>query len=144
MLKIYKINSSIKRQIISLATILGLISILLLIPSCQTLEGISLPNYQYQLGLGYGFLDKQVQVSVDGVPVLFVVGNEKMEDFAQLQGTNMLYSGTSKRGQITVSVSVDGNLPVDQIITLDDGPYIHIYLDNAGLSIYNTSELIFE
>jgi hypothetical protein len=121
-----------------------LVAVLLLIPSCQTVEGISDGNYKFQLGLGYGFLDKQVQVSVDGVPVLFIVGTEELENFAQLQGTHMFYSGGSKREKITVSVSVDGNLPVNQIISLKDGPYIHIYLDDDGLSIYNTSGLIFE
>jgi hypothetical protein len=119
-------------------------TIILLIPSCQTLEGISPAGYEYELGLGYGFLGKQVQVSVDGVPVLFLVGNEKMETFAQMQGTNMLYAGRSNREEVTVSVSVNGTVPVDEIINLGDGPYIHIYLDNDVLSIYNTSELIFE
>jgi hypothetical protein len=104
----------------------------------------SISNNDYELGIGYGFLDKQVQVSVDGVPVLFLVGNEKMETFAQMQGTNMLYSGTSKQEEITVSVSVDGDQPIEKIIDLNDGIYIHVYQDITGVKIYNTSVLIFE
>ena len=118
--------------------------VLFLASSCQTIEGISSTGYEYELGLGYGFLNKQVQVSVDGVPVLFLVGNEEMETFAQLQGTNMVYFGKSKREQVTVSVSIDGDPPLDQIINLGEGKYIHIYLDDTGLSIYNTSVLIYE
>jgi hypothetical protein len=119
-------------------------TITLLLPSCQTLEGLSPAGYEYELGLGYGFLDKQVQVSVDGVPVLFLVGNEEMESFAQLQGTNMLYIGRSQRNEVVVSVSVDGNPPLDQTINLTEGQYIHIYLEAEKLSVYNTSKLIFE
>jgi len=108
------------------------------------MEGLSPSGYEYELGLGYGFLDKQVQVSVDGIPVLFLVGNEEMETYAQMQGTNMLYSGKSKRKEVTVSVSVDGNFPIDQVIDLEEGHFIHIYQDPEGLWIYNTSELVFE
>jgi hypothetical protein len=122
----------------------ALVIILTLVSSCQTVEGISASKYEYELGIGYGFLGKQVQVSVDGVPVLFIVGSEEMETFAQMQGTNMLYKGRSNREEVTVSVSVNGDLVVDQIINLKDGPYIHIYLDDAVLSIYNTTELVFE
>lgn len=120
------------------------LAVLILISSCGRAPGGFTANYNYELGLGYGFLDRQVQVSIDGVPVLFLVGNEEMEVFAQMQGTNMLYSGRSKREEVTVSVSIDGNPPIDQIINLKDGQYIHIYLNTENLSIYNTSELIFE
>ena len=118
--------------------------LMLLLSSCQTLEGISPAGYEYELGLGYGFLGREVQVSVDGVPVLYIIGNEELEVFAQMQGTNMLYSGSSNREQVTVSVSVDGDPPLDQIINLGEGNYIHIYLDKEGLSIYNTPVLIYE
>jgi hypothetical protein len=120
------------------------IVVLLLVSSCQTAPVVFTANYVYELGLGYGFLGKQVQVSVDGVPVLFLVGNEEMETFAQLQGTKMLYKGSTNREEITISVSVDGGFPVDKIIDLGKGRYIHIYQDPEGLWIYNTSELVFE
>ena len=123
--------------------ITGLIGSFLL-SSCGTAPGVLSGNYDYELGLGYGFLGKQVQVSVDGTPVLFLVANEEMEAFAQMQGTNMLYFGKSKQEQITVSVSVDGDPPMDQVINLGEGKYIHIYLDETGLSIYNTPILIYE
>jgi hypothetical protein len=120
------------------------LALLFLISSCQGVPRVFNGNYEYELGLGYGFLGKQVQVSVDGVPVLFLVGNEEMETFAQMQGTNILYSGKSRREEVTVSVSVDGDPPLDQIINLGEGKYIHIYLDKEVLSIYNTSVLIYE
>ena len=116
----------------------------LLLSSCGAAPGAFGANYEYELGLGYGFLGKQVQVSVDGIPVLFLVGNEEMETFAQMQGTTMLYYGKSKREEVTVSVSVDGDPPLDQIVNLGEGKYIHIYLDKEELSIYNTSVLIYE
>jgi hypothetical protein len=129
-----------------------LISVLFLVSACRgngeeidKLTTISLsPGYEYQLGLGYGFLDKEVIVTIDGEEVLSLVGTEEIETFAQMQGTYILASGSSPNQQITVRVAVNGNQTHEQILDLSAGAYLHIYLDNSGLNVYNTAELILE
>ena len=101
-------------------------------------------HYEYQLGLGYGFLDKKVLVRIDGEEVLSLVGTEEIETFAQMQGTYMLVSASSPNQQITVRVAVNGDQTHEQILDLSAGTYLHIYLDDSGLNVYNTAELILE
>jgi len=101
-------------------------------------------DYQYQVGLGYGFLGKHVQVSVDGVEVLSIVGTEEIEDFAQLLGTKILGGGSTDHQRVTIQVVVDGGLPHEQEIDLGEGGYIHIYNQETGLEAFNTNELVLE
>jgi hypothetical protein len=101
-------------------------------------------QYQYQIGLGYGFLDKQVQVSVDGEEILSIVGTEEIEEFAQLLGTKMLGGGSSDNTVITVQVVVEGGPPFEQVIDLSEGGFIHIYNPETGMEVFNTAELVLE
>ena len=129
-----------------------LMFLLFLISSCG--GGAQLPidststepvgEYPYQVGLGYGFLGKQVQVSVDGQEVLSMVGTEEIEEHAQLLGTKILGGGSSSTQLVTVQVVVDSGLPYEQVIDLDSGNIIHIYLQETGLEVFNTKNLVLE
>ena len=101
-------------------------------------------QYQYEIGLGYGFLGKQVQVSVDGREIFSIVGTEEIEQYAQLLGTKILDGGSSDSQFVTVQVVVDGGLPYEQVIDLGSGGIIHIYLQETGLEVFNTSVLVLE
>jgi hypothetical protein len=101
-------------------------------------------QYEYQLGLGYGFLDKVVQVWVDDSVVLTILGTDEIEQYAQLLGTMMLVNGSSPERVIMVQVTVDGSQSYEQTIDLSTGAYIHIYEEQTGLHIYNTKFLVEE
>ena len=128
------------------------IFVLLLLSACsinplspaQPAEPDPVGQYQYRVGLGYGFLGKQVQVSVDGEEVLSLVGTEEIEEFAQLLGTKMLGGGSSDNPVITVEVVVEGGPPVEQVIDLSEGGFIHINYPETGLEVFNTAELVLE
>ena len=129
-----------------------LISALILIASCEseTQEyeetAAADPNqlYEYRVGLGYGLLGKEVQVTIDGQEVMAVVGTAEIEEYAQLQGTRMLASGSSPKKDITVRVTIDGGQPHEQAIDLSAGMYVHVYLEGPGLRVYNTHFLVQE
>ena len=94
----------------------------LLLSACSAQPAQPLPNkpagqYQYQVGLGYGFLGKHISVSVDGVEVLSIVGTEEIEDFAQLLGTKILGGGSTDNQRVTVQVVVDGVPPLSKLST---------------------------
>lgn len=101
-------------------------------------------QYKYSIGLGYGFLGKSVHVIIDGREVLSVVGTEEIEQYAQLQGTMILESGSSPEKDITVRVIVDESKPYEQAIDLSTGSFIHIYYEQTGLLVFNTSFLVQE
>jgi len=101
-------------------------------------------TYGYEIGLGYGFLGKEVHVRVNGEEVLSVVGTEDIEEFAQLLGTKMLVSGTSPKEEVQITVTVDDRKPFQQAIDLSTGGFIHIYYDETGLRIFNTRVLELE
>lgn len=101
-------------------------------------------HYQYQVGLGYGFLGKAVRVEIDGRQVLSIVGTDEIEQHAQLLGTEMLVSGSSPVKDITVRVTVDGGQPYEQAIDLSTGMFIHVYYEQTGMQIFNTSFLVEE
>ena len=127
----------------------GLLLLLLLLTACgsqpvQPLQTEPAGQYQYRVGLGYGFLGRHVQVSVDGVEVLSVVGTEEIEEFAQLLGTKILGGGATDAQIVTVRVVVDGGAPFEQVIDLDEGGIIHIYNQEDGLQVFNTSVLVLE
>ena len=131
---------------------LTLALILFLIAACSAEPGpLHVPvtsepadKYQYQVGLGYGFLDKHVQVFVDGREVLSVTGTEEIEEFAQLLGTKMLAGGSTDAQEVTVQVVVDEAPPFKQVLDLSAGRYIHVYYPESGLQVYNTEVLILE
>jgi hypothetical protein len=102
------------------------------------------PVYEYNIGLGYGFLNKVVQVTIDGSEVISVLGTDEIEQYAQLLGTKVLASGSSPKKDITVRVTVDGSEPYDQTIDLSAGMYVHVYLEPTGLQVYNTRFLVQE
>jgi hypothetical protein len=95
-------------------------------------------QYEYNVGLGYGFLGKAVHVTINGREVLSIVGTEEIEQFAQLQGTMMLESGSSPEKDIMILVTIDNNLSYEQAIDLSTGGFIHIYHEKNGLRIFNT------
>jgi hypothetical protein len=101
-------------------------------------------KYQYQVGLGYGFLGKHVRVSVEGQEILSIVGTEEIEDFAQLLGTKMLGGGSTDNQVVSVEVVVGSSPPFEQAIDLAEGGFIHIYYQENGLKLFNTKELILE
>jgi len=129
-----------------------LISVLFLITSCmsetQQYEEIMATEptsqYEYKVGLGYGFLNKAVRVSIDGREVIYVVGTDEIEQYAQLQGTKIIASGLSTKKDIMVRVTIDDGQPYEQAIDLSDGAFIHVYHEQAGLHIYNTRYLVLE
>jgi hypothetical protein len=129
-----------------------LISIFVLITACkgetQRLEEPVATDpasqYEYRVGLGYGFLGKAVQVTIDGHEVISVVGTDEIEQYAQLLGTKMLESGSSSKKDITVRVTIDGSQPYEQAIDLSAGMFIHIYNERMGLHVYNTRFLVQE
>ena len=129
-----------------------LILILVLITSCTgAAQGLEEPvttgsasDYQYKVGLGYGFLGKAVQVTIDDREVISIVGTEEIEQYAQLLGTKMLETGSSPEKDITVRVTVDDGQPFEQAIDLSTGAFIHIYYEQTGLRVFNTSFLVLE
>ena len=102
------------------------------------------PQYEYKVGLGYGFLGKSVQVMIDDREVISVIGTDEIEGFSQLQGTKMLAVGSSPKKDIMVQVIVDGGQPYEQAIDLSVGTFIHIYQERTSLNVYNTQYLILE
>jgi hypothetical protein len=129
-----------------------LISVLFLITSCtggnqQHEEPVATDptaQYEYQVGLGYGFLGKAVQVTVDDREVISIIGTEEIENHAQLLGTKMFMSGFSPNKDIIVRVTIDGDQIHEQAIDLSAGMYIHIYFEQTGLLIFNTHYLVQE
>ena len=129
-----------------------LISVLVLITSCkgetqrheEPVEADPTPQYEYKVGLGYGFLGKAVQVTVDGREVISVVGTDEIEQYAQLHGTKILGSGSSPKKDIKVRVTVNGGQPYEQVIDLSAGLFVHVYQERIGLRIYNTRYLVLE
>jgi hypothetical protein len=107
-------------------------------------ESETYSQFDYQIGLGYGFLGKEVRVIVDDVEVLDMVGTDEIEAYAQLLGTKMLAAGSSTKEEITVEVFVDEVEYHQGVIDLSEGLYIHIYLEKSGLKVYNTPYLILE
>jgi len=129
-----------------------LILVLILITSClgetqpheEPMATDSSSQYEYEVGLGYGFLGKLVQVMIDDREVISVIGTDEIEHYAQLQGTKMLVSGSSPKKDIMVRVIVDGGQPYEQAIDLSAGMFIHVYQEQTGMHIYNTLNLILE
>ena len=129
-----------------------LICVFVLITSCEnatqqqkeTAAAAPTPLHEYRIGLGYGFLGKVVQVTIDGREVISIVGTDEIEQYAQLQGTKMLASGSSPKKEITVRVTVDGGKPYEQAIDLSTGMYVHVYLEPTGVRVYNTRTLVQE
>jgi len=129
-----------------------LICVLVLLTSCMSetkqhkepLTTDPTPQFEYKVGLGYGFLGKLVQVTIDNREVISVVGTDEIEQYAQLQGTKVLASGSSPKKDITVLVTVDGGEPYEQTIDLSTGMFVHVYLEQTGLRVYNTPFLVQE
>jgi hypothetical protein len=125
---------------------------LVLITSCmseteqqkETATADPTPLYEYRIGLGYGFLGKVVQVTIDGREVISIIGTDEIEQYAQLQGTKMLASGSSPKKDITVRVTVDDGMQYEQAIDLSIGMYVHVYLEPTGVRVYNTRTLVQE
>ena len=129
-----------------------LVSVLALITSCKSetqrheepMATDPMTQYEYKVGLGYGFLGKEVQVIIDGREVISVVGTDEIEQYAQLQGTKVLASGSSPKKDITVRVTIDGGQPYEQAIDLSAGMFVHVYQERTGLRVYNTRVLVLE
>lgn len=123
-----------------------LILVIVLITSCngeplrhdETMVTDPTPLYEYRIGLGYGFLGKEVRVVIDGSEVLSEYGTNEIEQYAQLRGTYMITSGWSANKDITLQVTIDGGKAYEQTIDLSASMFIHIYQEQEGLNIYNT------
>lgn len=94
--------------------------------------------------MGYGFLGKAVQVTIDDHEVISIVGTDELEQYAQLKGTKMLASGSSPNKVITVRVTVDGDETYEQTIDLRAGTFVHVYQEQTDLRIFNTRFLVLE
>ena len=129
-----------------------LICVLVLITSCmneieqqkEPAAADPTPHYEYRVGLGYGFLGKLVQVTIDGREVISVISTDEIEQYAQLQGTKVLASGSSPNKDITVQVTIDGGQPTEQTIDLSTGMFVHVYLESTGTRVFNTRFLVQE
>jgi len=129
-----------------------LISVLVLITSCkgetqqheEPTVADPTPQYEYRVGLGYGFLGKAVLVTIDGREVISVVGTDEIEQYAQLLGTKILASGSSPNKDIMVRVTVDGGESYEQAIDLSAGVYVHVYQEQTGFRVFNTHFLVQE
>lgn len=76
--------------------------------------------------------------------MISIVGTDEIEQFAQLQGTKVLVSGSSPNKDITLRVTVDGGKPYEQAIDLSAGMFVHVYLEQTGLRVFNTRFLLLE
>ena len=140
------------RAVKQLLRLMLLISMLAIISSCQSeaqqpeapLATDLTSQYEYQVGLGYGFLGKAVRVTVDGRDVISIIGTGELEQYAQLLGTKMLASGSSPEKDIMVRITVDGGEPYEQTIDLSEGMFVHIYQEPVGLRVFNTRFLVLE
>jgi hypothetical protein len=129
-----------------------LIFVLVLITSCKgETQGSNEPLatdpaslYEYRVGLGYGFQGKAVQVTIDDLELISIIGTEEIEQYAQRLGTKILASGTSPKKDIIVWVIVDDEQPYEKVIDLSEGMFIHIYYERTGLRVYNTRFLVQE
>lgn len=129
-----------------------LISVIVLITSCkgetqrhdEPVATDPAPRYEYKIGLGYGFLNTAVRVTVDDREVISVYGTNELEQYAQLLGTKVFASGTSPKKDIKIRVIVDGSQQYEQTIDLSSGMFVHIYQEQTGLCIYNTRFLVNE
>jgi len=135
-----------------LSNVTLLISALFLFASCMSekpppVEPVAtdlVAQYEYSIGLGYGFLGKVVHVTINDREILSMVGTDELEQYAQLQGTMMLESGSSSEKDITVRVTVNSNQAYEQAIDLSTGRFIHIYYEQTGLRVFNTRFHILE
>ena len=129
-----------------------LISVLVFTTSCrgetqrheEPMATDATTQYEYKVGLGYGFLGKAVQVIIDGREVISVVGTDEIEQYAQLQGITVLASCSSPKKDITIRVTIDGGQPYEQAIDLSAGMYVHVYRERTGLRVYSTRFLVLE
>ena len=97
-----------------------------------------------QIGLGYGFLGKKVDVVLNDQRVLSVTGTREIEDHVQLLGTKILTTCMVSRATADVRVVVDNKPSAEQLLDLGKGQYIHIYNEKSGVRIFNTPFLIEE
>jgi hypothetical protein len=107
-------------------------------------KGETSSRFDYQVGLGYGFLGKEVRIIVDNVEVLNMIGTDDIETHAQLLGTKMLASGSSPKEEITIKIIVNEVEIHQGVIDLSEGLYVHINFEESGLKVYNTPYLIHE
>jgi len=97
------------------------------------------------LGLGYGFLDKQVDVYINGDLILSMVGTQEIEDHAQLLGTKIVKVVKVEGNTADVQVILDGVKSKSFSLNLADGRIIEIYNHPLnGLFVSNTPVLILE
>jgi hypothetical protein len=136
--------------------VLRRISLLILVATLTTsCKGVSpwhdepvpihpIAKYEYEIGLGYGFLGKGIKVTVDDHEVLSIYGTDEIEQHGQLLGTKMLASGVSSKKDVIIRVIVDSSQQYEQWIDLSSGKFVHIYQEPTGINIYNTSLLVLE
>jgi len=102
------------------------------------------PN-KVALGLGYGFLDKELEIYINGSSVLSTVGTQKLEDQAQLLGPKIVASVQVDGNYADVQVRVDEMMSEIYHLNLEQGRIIVINNHpRDGLEVSNTKVLIQE
>jgi hypothetical protein len=97
------------------------------------------------VGLGYGFLDKEVEIFINGSVVLSMVGTQEIEDHAQLLGPKIVASVKINGNLADVQVSVDGIMSENYLLKLEEGRIIEINNHPIyGLEVRNIKVLIQE
>ena len=97
------------------------------------------------IGLGYGFLDKQIDVYINGDLVISLIGTQEIEDHAQRLGTKIVKVVNIEGNIANVQVIIEGVKSDMQTLNLETGRIIEIYNHPIdGLSISNTEFLILE
>ena len=97
------------------------------------------------IGLGYGFIDKAVEIYINDSLILSMVGTQEIEDHAQLLGPKIVRTVIVEGNIIDVQVGVDGILSEIYTFSLENGLIIEINNHPVhGLSVRNTKNIIQE
>ncbi len=97
------------------------------------------------LGLGYGFLEKQIDVYINGDLIISMIGTQEIEVHAQRLGTKIVKVVNVEGNIANVQVIIDGVKSATFTLNLETGRIIEIYNHPInGLSISNTKTLILE
>jgi len=97
------------------------------------------------VGLGYGFLEKHIDVYINGDLIFSMVGTQEIEDHAQLLGTKIVKVVNVEGNIANVQIIIEGIKSATFTLNLENGRIIEIYNHPInGLSISNTKTLILE
>ena len=64
--------------------------------------------YEWSIGIGYGFIEKGIEIKVDGKSVIKIRGNKELERHAQLKGPKIVKSFFTDGTATDLEVIIDG------------------------------------